>query len=177
MSSAIRAALFSFTIRSTSVENLRLFLEKAAYFVPSKPYSAKPLVKPIPSASSCRNAAVWVADKRGTKLDSSSFAPPTVVSARPIALTAPVASSIPPRTKPPLVASFAALVATPVGSVLIITNASRTPDMMLYGNDLGLNTRFAAPRPTVQAEPSTVPRYLRARSACLLIKSWPAKNP
>jgi hypothetical protein len=27
--------------------------------------------------------------------------------------------------------------------------------MMLYGKDLGLNTKFAAPRPTVQAEPFT----------------------
>ena len=171
MSSAIRVALFSSTIRSTSVENLRLLWEKAAYFVPSKPYSAKPLVSPTPSASSCRIAAVCAADKRGTKLDSSSLAPPTVVSARPITFAAPVASSIPPRTTPPLVANFTPLVATPVGSVLIITRASRTPDIMLYGSDLGLNTKFAAPRPTVHAEPSIVPRYLRARSACLFIKS------
>ena len=58
----------------------------------------------------------------------------------------------------PAVRIFAPLVTGVTGSNLIITAASNTPDITLYQNDLGLNTRFAAPRPTVHAEPFTVPR-------------------
>ena len=61
-----------------------------------------------------------------------------------------------------LVAILDALVIGPVGSSFTITAASRTPDNTLYGKDFSLKTRFAAARPTVQAEPLTVPRYSRA---------------
>ena len=146
MSSAIREALFSPTRRSINVAKRRLVRENVSYDVPSKPYSARPLVKPTPEASSSRSAFKAATDNRGTLFG-------------------------------PAVANLTPLVIGPVGSALIITNASNTPDMMLYGKDFGLNTRFAALRPTVHADPFTVPRYRRARSACFSISLSPAKNP
>ena len=114
----------------------------ASHLVPSSEMSPRPFAKPDSASKAARNGASSVADSKGTLLD--------WMMSTPLIAT------------PPFVAALIPLVIGPVGSNEITAAASRTPDKTLYGIDLGLNTRFAAARPTVHAEPLIVPRYSRA---------------
>ena len=86
-------------------------------------------------------------------------------------------------TLPPLPAASAARIAWPAcfapgtaGRATAVA-ASKAPDIKRYAVESGVKATDARPRPIVQADPSMVPRYRRARSACKSLARPPTKKP